>query len=275
MRSWPGALLALLVGATLPSRAADTPPWRLEATAGTELLSSGAPSWSDLEVSLRRSWTARRLAEGSLRRAERAGRVDLQWGALVALPLSARWSATLAAAVSPSHHFLPSASARAELAHAFDGGWVAQGGLSRRLYDPGSGAASGSSQWTLGGERYAGAWRWAAAWSRTRLNGGDTSGGARLQLDHYFAGERGRLGLVLARGRELEGVPAGTGVAADLLDQRVRSVAVVAAGPLARNMALTAELNRTRIDDVRRRSGAGGAPPARRDGLRLGVRHDF
>ena len=249
---------------------AQTLPWQVEAAAGVDHLSNGAPDWRQVDLSLRRQLAPRSVAELNLRSTRRSGLNDEELGAAVGLPLNQRWSLALAATLSPSHRVLARGSARVELTRTLDDGWVAGASFGRRVYDDG-----GNSQWGLGLERYVAAWRVAAGVGQTRLDGGGAATSLRLQLDRYFADERGRVGVIVASGRELEGLPATPGNSADLIDQRVRLLAVTGAWPVATAWALTAEASHVRYDDVRRRSGAFASVPYQRSGVRLGVRYDF
>lgn len=263
-----GVALALAFAAA-PVAAASL-PWQIEAGVGADHLSSGAADWRQLDVSLRRQLAPRSVGELSLRSIRRSGLSDAELGAALGLPLDPRWSLALAATLSPSPKLLARGSGRVELTRALDDGWVAGASFGRRLY-----SEAGNSQWGLGLERYVAAWRLAAAVGQTRLDGGGAATSLRLQLDRYFADERGRLGIILASGRELEGLPAAPGVSADVVDQRVRTLAITGAWPLAPAWALTAEASHVRHDDIQRRSGAVASPPYQRNGVRLGVRHDF
>ena len=259
----------LLAAAAVPATAA-TWPWQVEAGIGADHLSSGAPDWRQLDLSLRRQLAPRSVAELSLRSTRRSGLTDEEIGAALSLPLDPRWGLALAATLSPSAKVLARGSGRVELTRALDEGWVAGASFGRRLYSDG-----GNSQWGLGLERYIAAWRLAGAIGQTRLDGGGAATSLRLQLDHYFADERGRIGVIVASGRELEGVPATPSTRADLIDQRVRSLAITGVWPLAPAWALTAEASQVRHDDIRRRSTGVAGAPYQRSGVRLGVRHDF
>lgn len=261
---------SMLLVCSAVQAATEPMPWQVEAGVGADRLSSGAPDWRQFDLSLRRQLAPRSAGELSLRRTRRSGLGDEELGASIGLPLDAHWSATLAATLSPSHRVLARGSGRIELARAIDGGWVASATFGRRLYSDG-----GNSQWGVGVERYVGAWRLAAALGRTRLDGGGTAGNVRLQLERYFDAERGRAGLILARGRELEGLPATALAPADLIDQRVTTLALTGVWPLAAAWALTGQASRVRHDDVQRRGGAVAGAPYHRSGVRLGVRHDF
>lgn len=264
------ATTGLLLAAAALAAAADTLPWQVEAGVGVDHLSSGQPEWRQIDFSLRRQLAPRSVAELSLRSTRRSGLVDEELGAAVGLPLDGRWGLALATSLSPSHRVLARGSGRVELTRVLDDGWVAGASFGRRLYSDG-----GNSQWGLGLERYAAAWRLAAGVGQTRLDGGGAASHLRLQFDRYFADERGRIGVILASGRELEGVPATAGLGADLIDQRVRTVALTGAWPMAPAWALTGEASHVRHDDIRRRSGAIVSAPYQRSGVRLGVRRDF
>lgn len=275
MRAAFAGLLELgLALATATGAVAAEPTWQIEAGAGAEHLSGGAPDWRQLDATLRHRFAPRSLFELSLRRTQRSGLDDNEIGALVALPLGAGWNTTLAATSSPSHRVLARHGARIEVARSFDGGWVASGLIGRRLFDAG-GTTAGNTQLGFGVERYVDAWRLAAAVGATRLDGGGRAGSLRLQVDRSFAAERGRVGVIVARGRELEGIAATPLAPADVIDQRVTSLALVGTLPLASTLALTGELSRVRTDDLQRQSALPAGAPYQRSGVRVGVRHDF
>ena len=262
--------MGLLLAATAVAAAADTLPWQVEAGVGVDHLSSGAPDWRQIDFSLRRQLAPRSVAELSLRSTRRSGLADEELGAAVGLPLDRWWGLALATTLSPTHRVLARGSGRVELTRAFDDGWVAGASFGRRFYNDG-----GNSQWGLGLERYVAAWRLAAGVGQSRLDGGGAATHLRLQLDRYFADERGRIGVLVASGRELEGVPATAAAGADLIDQRVRTVALTGAWPMAPAWTLTGEASHVRHDDIRRRSGAIASAPYQRSGVRIGVRRDF
>ena len=264
------ATTGLLLAAAALAAGADTLPWQVEAGVGVDHLGSGAPDWRQIDLSLRRQLAPRSVAELSVRSTRRSGLDDQELGAAVGLPLDGPWAVALAASLSPSHRVLARGSGRVELTRALDDGWVAGASFGRRVVNDG-----GNSQWGLGLERYVAVWRLAAGVGQTRLDGGGAAAHLRLQVDRYFADERGRIGVIVASGRELEGVPATAGVGADLIDQRVRTVALVGAWPMATDWALTGEASHVRHDDIRRRSGAVASAPYQRSGVRLGVRRDF
>lgn len=169
---------------------------------------------------------------------------------------------------------LPRQAARVELARSFDGGWVASAMLARRRFEVGT-AGGGASQIGIGVERYGGAWRGAMHLGSTRLDGGGSAPNVRLQIDRSFADERGRVGVIVARGRELEGLPATLLAPSDVVEQRVDTLAIVGAVPLSHRWAMTGEVSHARNSDLRRRSSLPAGSPYQRSGARLGVRFDF
>ena len=276
----PACWRALAAGAgllaSLPGLAADTaaPAWQVEVGAGADRLSSAAPNWHQVDLALRHRFAPRSVVELNLRRTQRSGLDDTELGGVVALPLGEAWQASLGASFSPSHEVLPRQVARLELSRSFEGGWVASVAMARRRFEVGS-VDSGTTQVALGVERYVDAWRLAAAVGSTRLDGGGSAGNLRLQLNRSFADERGRIGLIAARGRELEGVPATLLAPSDVVDQRVDTLALVGVLPLTDRWALTGEASHVRNSDVRRRSALPAAAPYQRNGARIGVRRDF
>ncbi len=269
--AWAALALVCGAGAAPSAQAADATRWQVEAGIGRDRLSNGAPAWAQLDLALRHRLAPRSMVELGLRRTERSNRADAEIAASLSLPLDAQWSAALAATLSPSHHVLARGSGRATLARAFEGGWVATADVGRRVFEQGR-----TTLLEIGGERYVGDWRFAASVGQTRLDaGGGSAASGRLQFDRFFDGERGRIGLILARGRELEGLPATALSPQDVIDQRVTSVALVGVWPLAPAWGLAWEASRLRYDDLRRRSGAAAGQPYQRSGVRVGVRHDF
>ena len=270
------ALTACFAACAPAAFAQEARPWQAELGAGVERFSNQLDDWQQLDFALRHRFAPRTLAEGTLRQTRRRGFDDSELGGGVSLPLDADWTLSGAASVSPTHRVLAKAAGRIDLSRALADGWVVGGGLGRSL-DEGEGASgtTGSSIARLSVERYVGSWRFAAGILRSRLDGGENDNGGLLQLDHYFADERGRIGLILARGRELENDPSLGGV----LSTRVDTVAVVGAWPLDADWTLLGSLSTTRQSDAEvrtgPRAGQGVGQAYRRNGIRLGVQRDF
>ena len=276
MRAALRALAALgLVTAALAAPAQEQRPWQVEAGAGVESFSNDLADWYQLDLAVRHRDASRMLLEGTLRETRRRGLTDSEVGGGFALPVGG-WTLSGALATSPTHRVLAKAAGRMDLARALDGGWVLSAGAGRSVFEgEGSSGGSGSSVTRLGVERYVGSLRFAAGYVRTRLDGGESDNGGVLAIDHYLAGERGRVGLVLASGRELENDPSLGGV----LSTRVETFALVMAWPINADWTLLGNLTDSRQSDARVRSGprTGDAVGSKyhRTGLRLGVRRDF
>ena len=137
-------------------------------------------------------------------------------------------------------------------------GWVLGAGLRSTRYDRDRANAVSA---TL--ERYfdsagAGEWRAAATLVTTRLVGVATSSALRLQLDRYF-GDRARLGLLVAGGREIDNLGQGA-----LLISNVSSVSLSGRWPIAPAWSLLGEVGQHRLGSRYTRSAG-----------RLGVQLDF
>jgi YaiO family outer membrane protein len=264
-----GGLLVLAAAAATAAPAA----WRAESGFTREHVGGGQPAWRQLDVAL-----LRREGEGAdahvfaldARRAWRHGARDDEIGLAAALPLPAlspRLGLSLRATLAPGAAFLPRAGAALEARWRLDGGWVALGGLGRQRFEPADAPGSGVSLASLGAEHYRGPWRAAAGLSLARLDGGDSATGLRLALDRTF-GEVTRVGLLAARGRELEATPQG------VLSSRVDSVVLRLRWGFAPGWAVDTDLARHRV--TRRERGGVALPgAATRDAVRLALRHDF
>lgn len=237
---------------------AQASPWQAEFGLGRESLSGGLPAWQQADLALRRRWAPHSQFEFKARRTERFGLVDRELGVGVALPLADGWDASLSVATSPTHRVLPRTDATATLQRQLGDGWVLGGSLRAVHYD-----ADRTAAVSLGVERYFGSaalgdWRAAASLTATRLSGLGSSGSARVQIDRYF-GDRGRLGLLLSGGREVDNLGQGALQVSD-----VQSLALLGRWPLGSAWALSGEIGQTRLGSLYRRSGG-----------RLGVELDF
>lgn len=275
MRRLFACAFSLATLAALPVAAQEQRPWQAELGAGVERFSNQLDDWQQVDFALRSRFAPRSLLEGNLRQTRRRGFDDSELGAAFALPFGSGWSLGGGVNFSPTHRVLAKSGGRIDLSRELAGGWVASAGLARSLYE-GEGAAgsSGNTLLRLGVERYVGAWRFAAGYNRSRLDGGEGDNGGLLQLDHYFD-DRGRLGVIAAAGRELENDPSLGGV----LSNRVETLALVGAWPVDADWALVGSLGVTRQSDARvrtgPRAGQGVGASYRRTGLRLGVQRDF
>jgi YaiO family outer membrane protein len=246
-------LLAALTLLSLPAVA----QWQVEFGAGQENVRAG-DDWRQLDLALRHTLAARTTVELTARKTRRYGRDDREFGVAGSLALGSDWTANAALTTSPTHEVLPRWSGAAGAQRALGGGWVLGGeARSTRYSDDRADALRLNVERYFGGAD-TGAWRAALSLGATRLQGARTAGAGRVQLDRYF-GERGRLGLLLARGDEAERDELG-----QLAVNDVRSVVLLGRWPLAARFALTGELGHHRVGAVHRRSGG-----------RLGVELDF
>jgi YaiO family outer membrane protein len=244
------ALAALLA---LPAAA----QWQVEFGAGQENVRAGA-DWRQLDLALRHTLAPRTTVELAARRTSRYGLTDREFGLAGSMALGSDWTANAALTTSPTHEVLPRWSLAAGAQRALGSGWVLGGeARSTRYSDDRADALRLNVERYFGGAEV-GAWRAALALGATRLQGASTAGAGRIQLDRYF-GDRGRLGLLLARGDEAERDELG-----QLAVNDVRSVVLLGRWPLGERFALTGEWGHHRVGAVHRRSGG-----------RLGVQLDF
>jgi YaiO family outer membrane protein len=226
---------------------------RLEVGASSER-GAGAPSgpWGQTDATLRWGFAPRANAEITLRRADRFGVVDSEWGLGVAGPVAPLWSAGLSLTRSTNGELLPTTGLRAELAHELGGGWVLGGAWSRRLYKQNASRAT-----SLTVEHYVGAWRIAGTGTLAQLEGVQRDSTAwRLQLDREF--EPGhKLGVVAANGSELDADGQGGAVT-----NRFQAFRVLGRWALTPDWALLGDVG------VQRQKGLGG-----RNGGRVALEH--
>ncbi|ABC83285.1 YaiO family outer membrane beta-barrel protein [Anaeromyxobacter dehalogenans] len=245
------ATLALLLPLAVP--AAST----VELSQGAEALSGDRPAWRTSALDL--AWTGDRdralAAGGSLREASRFRQDDVE-GALWAQAAVAGVVLGVEGSASPTWEFLPRWSAGARAERGLGAGWIASLGGRLLRYDGELGASTVALA-TLGLERYFGRWRAAASGTAAGLHGA-WSGSGRLALDLYY-GERARVGVSVAAGRELESLGAGEVLRTDVL-----GAAVTGVHPFSARWALTWDLTAQRQGELYTRVGG-----------RLGVRRSF
>ncbi|ACL67002.1 hypothetical protein A2cp1_3675 [Anaeromyxobacter dehalogenans 2CP-1] len=248
------AALALLVPVAVPAVAAAS---TVELSQGAEALSGDRPAWRTTALDL--AWVADRdralAAGGSLREASRFREDDVEAAIWAQAPV-AGFVLGVEGSASPTWEFLPRWSAGARAERGLGAGWVASLGGRLLRYD-GELGASTVALTTAGLERYFGRWRTAASGTAAGLHGA-WSGSGRLALDLYY-GERGRVGVSVAAGRELESLGGGAVLRTDVL-----GAALTGAHPLSATWAVTWDLTAQRQGDLYTRVGG-----------RLGVRRSF
>lgn len=245
------AALAALLPTLAPAQ------WQAEFGVGHEAVRAG-DDWRQLDLALRHTLAPRTTLELTARRTTRYDRDDHEFGLGGSLALGNDWTAHAAATTSPTHEVLPRWSLAAGAQRAFGGGWVLGAEARSTRYTADRADALRVNVERYFGDADVGAWRAALSLGTTRLQGASSASAGRIQLDRYF-GERGRLGLLLARGDEAERDEFGR-----LAVNDVRSVVLLGRWPLGERVALTGELGHHRVGAVYRRSGG-----------RLGVQLDF
>jgi YaiO family outer membrane protein len=230
----------------LPAVAADA-SWVVQGGAAYERLSNGSPDWQEVDAAVRRRLEGGTTIELGGRQAQRYGATDQELSAGVQWPLEKDWNLALRATASTAA-FLPREGIAIDATRVLGAGWVAEAGLTRNRYTPTDGPVSGTTLLRLGAERYVGQWRMAAGFTQSRLDGGATAHGWRLQCDHYI-GETGRIGLLAAGGRELEAAPTG------VISTRVDSVVLLTRLGLAAGWSLDVDAGRTRVSGIVRQAG--------------------
>ncbi len=248
--SWGAASLMMLVGAA-NARASS-----LEVSAGHESLSRGLQPWQEqqatLKLDLDRYLGSRAAVIVNAHRVKRFGISAQEAGVLLVGPIVPNWGFEVGGTVGGNGGVLPSSSLNAQLNHALGDGWVASGGWLRRIY-----ASANTNAYSVIAEKYLGDWRLAGTFTYARANQVPVGSALRLQADRYF-GDRGRLGVALATGREIDvttGVPTAS---------NVRSLVVGGKLPLGQAWAVLGEWG------VHQQSSS-----YRRLGGRLGVEFQF
>lgn len=279
----PGLALA---GLCIATAAQSQLHWQGEIGAGAEDFTSDAATWRQFDAALRVRTPERALGEVNVRRTDRYQAEDTEFGFVGVLPFGA-WTGSASLTLSPTHEALPSWGVRGGLSRALSDGWVVGVEANRQLYDredqvdttiPGTQRAVGSSGLAFNVERYVGAWRFAAGVGRVRLDGGESGGTARMQVDRYYRDERGRIGAVVAGGQEFENLPPTATRPSAIISSSTFTVAVVGVHPLGEAWALSWAVSSTRNSDIQTRYADGvlnTGDSYHRNGVRLGVQRDF
>lgn len=242
-------ILVLLVAPGAPSASAVEVGYR------HELLTRGA-DWREVDVEA--AWqpadrTGLRLGARGLERFERR---DLDLRASGSAPLGPRWTVAAEASASPRHRVVPAFTGGASLQRALGRRFVASGGVRWSRWDT-EVATADAALGSLGLEVYWGPFRLGWTGMLGTLDG-EWAAGNVLAWDHY-RGDRDRIGVILAAGRELES----TGGPAPLVST-VLAAAVRGQQGLGAAWVLTYEVSIQRQGDLFTRGGA-----------RLGIRRSF
>lgn len=260
--------------------------WQGEVGAGAEDFTSDAATWRQFDAALRVRTPERALGELNVRRTDRYQAEDTEFGLIGVLP-AGDWAGSAAVTWSPTHEALPSWGLRLGASRALADGWVVGLEATRQLYDredqvdtsiAGTERVVGSSGVIFNLERYVGAWRFAAGIGRVRLDGGESGGTGKLQVDRFYADERGRIGAVIAGGQEFENLPPSGTRPSAIISSTTFTVAIVGVHPLADAWALSWAVSSTRNSDIETRYADGAltlGDSYHRNGVRLGVQRDF
>ena len=227
----------------------------LEAGFTHERLDNNLPDWSSVYLEAAHDLAPRRTLYGWLRETERFNLRDTEIAAGYYHPFGASWTGLLEATHSGDHNVLPEHSVFGQLSWQGGGGWVASGGLRFSEYtDNGTRVLNGSV------ERYFGSYRASYTLYNGKPEGESSASSHRIAFDHYYYGERSRIGLAVTWGREVEYVGPPTGI----IVSDVRALALLGRHWLTAQWAATWELGTHEQGDLYRRTGG-----------RLGVRYRF
>lgn len=245
-------LLAALLLALLGRAAAA-----LELEAGTthERLTNDRPDWNSLYLEAAHDLAPRRTLYGWVREVERFDLRDSELAAGYYHPFDPSWTALVEASYSPDHNVLAEASALGQLSWAGGGGWVLSGGARFSRY-----TENGTRLLTAGVERYFAVYRAAYTLYNGKPEGAGSASSHRLAFDHYYFGERSRVGVAVTWGREVENVGPPSGI----ITSDVRALNLVGRHWLTSSWALSWELGTHEQGDLYRRTGG-----------KLGLRHRF
>ena len=248
----------------------DEATWQVDGGVGVERLSNGSPDWRQVDLALRRRLDRGVVLEFAARQAQRYGATDHELGIGGSCPVE-NWNLSLRATTAGQAAFLPRHGISFDAARRLDGGWVANAGATRNLFSPADAPASGTTLLRLAVERYVADWRFLAGLTHGRLDGGAAANGWRLQADRFF-GESGRIGMLVADGRELEATTGG------VISTRVNSIVLLARWRIAAGWSFNADVGRTHVDDIIRQTDTANLSlPGgyHRDGVHFGVQHEF
>lgn len=278
-----GLALAGLCGATSAQAQLQ---WQGEIGGGVEDFTSEAATWRQVDAAIRARTPDRALGEVNVRRTDRYQAKDTEFGFIGVLPLD-DWTTSATLTLSPTHEALPSWGLRVGAARELGRGWVLGLEANRQLYDredqvdtsiPGTQRVVGSSGLALNLEHYVGAWRYAAGLGRVRLDGGESGGTWKFQLDRFYGEERGRIGAVIAGGQEFENLPPTATRPSAIISSTTFTLALVGVHPLDAGWALSWALSSTRNSDIQTRYADGivnTGDSYHRNGVRLGIQRDF
>jgi YaiO family outer membrane protein len=243
----------LLLPVLAPAAAQERLRLQLEYSLQREHLSGGRAPWTEHQLQLDLK-AASGLAGGArLRETERFSLRDSEGAAWVHVPFGDGWSALVDLAASPTHDVLPRYALLGQIEKRLPGGWGIAAGLRHSSF-----SRTDADLRMLTVDRYIGAHRVAYTFYSGKPEGGPSAPAHRLQWS-YTWNDRDTLGISASRGREVENV-----VPAGLLTTDVRNLSVFGRYWFAPDWAVVADAGRQQQGNL-----------YRRDGFRLGLRHQF
>ena len=247
-------ILALAFAAVAATAQSQESYLEMEAGGSYERLTNGRDPWSSIYLEAVRQFAPRQALYGLVRETERFDFRDTEFGLGYSQPLGA-WTATLEGTYSPDHNVLAENSVFGQLAWAGPQGWVASAGAKRSEY-----TASRVNLLTGNIERYWSSWRAGYTIYNGRPEGSGSATSHRVSLDRYYDGERSRIGVSGAWGREVENQGPPTGI----ITSDIRNLTIGGRHWLAGSWAATWDGWTQRQGDLYRRTGG-----------RLGLRYRF
>lgn len=242
--------LAPRVPATgLKARATD-----IEFGYGRETLTNNLPDWTTTYLLATHRLGDRNTLYGGLRETRRFGLDDSEVHAGLYFPLGATWTSQIEVSLSPTHEVLARSSVYGQIQKSLPGGWGLGLGLRHNEY-----TLVSTNVLSAMAERYWGNFRGAYTLYSGRPEGASSASSHRFQLNYYYS-DRNAVGLSYTNGREVENVGPPRGV----ISSDVQNWGVTGQHWFAPSWALTYDL-------VRHEQGV----LYRRQGLRLGIRHNF
>jgi YaiO family outer membrane protein len=247
----PWLWAALLLGIIAPPVAA----LETEAGGAYEHLTGGKPDWKSVYLEAAHSFAPRQALYGMLRQTERFDLRDREVSAGYAHPFGSQWTGVIEASHSPEHNVLPEKSLFGQVYWSARGGWVLNGGARFNQY-----SSTDTRILTAGVERYFSSYRAAYTLYNGKPEDTGSASSHRLAFDHYYDGERSRIGVAVAWGREVENVGPPSGI----VSSDVRALALVGRHWLTPDWAVAWEVGTHEQGDLYRRTGG-----------RLGLRYHF
>lgn len=246
-------LLALVLAALAAGAHAQESFVDVEAGGSYENLSNGRDPWKSVYLEAASQFAPRQTLYGLARETERFGFRDSEVGLGYSQPLGAKWTATLEGTYSSQHNVLAENSVFGQVAWAAGDGWVLSGAARRSEY------TTSRVNLLVGGlERYWSGFRAGYNIYNGRPEGSGSATTHRLSLDHYYDGERSRIGVSGAWGREVENQGPPTGI----ITSDIWNVFLGGRHWLSGRWAVTWDAGTQQQGDLYRRTG-----------LRLGLRY--